>query len=172
MNTSSFSIKINDKGGVPYRDYTITSLRKLFLESKTGANFELMSLIEGLTYLGYFIYCNVSKQPKKYNKILKNINKGSFASVINYLFKAKVITEKLQLQLHSYRKMRNSIVHNWLRFKDPLNSGLKDYSYDEVLGRLFVCGVETLGMLHREIVPSKENWIDYVEKFSRKSKVI
>lgn len=69
---ANFSIKINDKGGIPYRDYTDTTLRKLFLESKTGVNFELMSLV----------------------------------------------------------------VHNWLNFKNPLNSGFKDYSYDEALGQL------------------------------------
>jgi len=169
MDAYSFSIKINDKGGIPYRDYTPATLRKLFLESKTGANFELMSLIEGLTFLSYFIYCNVSKQPEKYNKILKNIKEGSFALVIDYLFKEKVITKNLQFQLHKYRGKRNSVVHNWLNFKEPLSSGFKDYSYDETLGQLFICGMETLGMLYKEIVPSKENWTDYVKKFSRKS---
>lgn len=116
--------------------------------------------------MGYFIYCNVSKQPEKYDKVLKNTKEGSFASVIDKLFKAKVITENLQLQLHKYREKRNSVVHNWLNFKNPLNSGFKDYSYDEALGQLFVCGMETLGMLHKEIIPSKETWIDYVKKFS------
>ncbi|RJR23835.1 hypothetical protein C4578_03590 [Candidatus Microgenomates bacterium] len=166
MNQYNFSIKINDKGGVPYRDYTPTTFRKLFLESKTGANFELVSLIEGLTFLGYFIYCNVSKQPEKYNKILKNPKEGSFASVIDYLFKAKVISKNLKLQLHKYRKERNSVVHNWLNFKEPLNSDFKNHSYDEALGQLFMCGMETIGMLHKEIVPSKKTWIDYVKRFS------
>lgn len=167
MADCKFSIKINDKGGVPYRDYTPEKLRKLFLESKTGANFELMSLIEGLTFLGYFIYCNISKQPEKYNEVLKkNTTEGSLASVIDKLFEAKVITEKLQLQLHKYREKRNSVVHNWLNFKDPLNSGFKDHSYDEVLGWLFVYGMNTLCMLHKEILPSKETWGEYVKKFS------
>lgn len=167
MANYNFSIKINDKGGIPYRDYTPETLRKLFLESKTGANFELMSLIEGLTFLGYFIYCNISKQPEKYDKVLSDTTReGSFASVIDKLFKQKVITENLQSQLHKYRKKRNSIVHNWLNFKDPLNSGFKDYSYDEALGQLFVCGIETLGILHKEIVPSKETWAEYVKKFT------
>ncbi|MCX6706344.1 MAG: hypothetical protein NTV24_04580 [Candidatus Woesebacteria bacterium] len=169
MTDYRFSIRINDKGGVPFRDYTPEILRKLFLESKTGANFELMSLIEGLTFLGYFIYCNVSKQPEKYDKVLKNTKEGSFASVIDKLFEVKVITEDMQLQLHQYREKRNSVVHNWLNFKDPLNSDFRSYSYDEALDQLFVCGMETLGMLHKEIVPSKDTWSEYVKKVSGKS---
>jgi len=171
MTDYRFSIRINDKGGVPFRDYTPETLRKLFLESKTGANFELMSLIEGLTFLGYFIYCNVSKQPEKYNKVLKDTREGSFASVIDKLFKAKVVTEDLQLQLHKYREKRNAVVHNWLNFKNPLDSEFKHYSYDEVLGQLFVCGIETLGMLHKEIVPSRDTWSEYVKKVSGKSMI-
>lgn len=169
MTDYKFSIRVNDKGGIPFRDYTPETLRKLFLESKTGANFELMSLIEGLTFLGYFIYCNVSKQPEKYNEVLKNTREGSFASVIDKLFEAKVITGNLQLQLHRYREKRNSVVHNWLNFKDPLNSNFKNYSYDEVLGQLFVCGMETLGILHKEIIPSKKTWVEYLKKFSGKN---
>lgn len=171
MTDYKFSIRVNDKGGIPFRDYTPETLRKLFLESKTGANFELVSLIEGLTFLGYFIYCNVSKQSEKYNNMLKNTREGSFASVIDKLFKAKVITKDLQLQLHKYREKRNAVVHNWLNFKNPLDSEFKHYSYDEVLGQLFVCGIETLGMLHKEIVPSRDTWSEYVKKISGESVV-
>lgn len=169
MTDYKFSIRVNDKGGIPFRDYTPETLRKLFLKSKTGANFELMSLIEGLTFLGYFIYCNVSKQPEKYNNMLKNTREGSFASVIDKLFKAKVITKDLQLQLHKYREKRNAVVHNWLNFKNPLDSEFKHYSYDEVLSQLFVCGIETLGMLHKEIVPSRDTLSEYVKKISGES---
>jgi hypothetical protein len=159
-----FSIRVNDKGGIPYRDYSPETLRKLFLDSKTGANFELMSLIEGLTFLGYFIYCNTSKQPEKYKKVLKEC--VSTSVIIDKLFQAKIISEDLQLQLHEYWEKRNSVVHNWLNFKNPLDSNFKNYSYDEALGQLFICGMKTLNMLYKEIVPSKETWSEYVRKFT------
>jgi len=168
MNSSKvyFSIKINDKGGIPYRDYTPDTLRRLFIESKTAANFEIMALIEGLTYLGYFLYCNITKQPEKYEKILKDLDKGSFKSVINYLYYEGVIDKTLRKQLHEYRGKRNHVVHNWLQLKTPLNPKLKDYSYDEALGELFQCGMKTLLPLHKAITPSKETWGEYVKKFS------
>lgn len=162
----SFSIKVNDRGGVPYRDYTPTTFRKLFLESKTGANFELMSLIEGMTYLGYFVYCNLTKQPEKYDQILKNHIKGSFNAIIGYLYKEGIIDEELRDQLYEYKKKRNEVMHNWLPLKNPINPKLKDYSHDEALGDLYKCGMKTLTLLNKVITPNKETWTEYVKKFT------
>src|SRR4030042_381453 len=162
---TQFSIRIFEKGGLPYRHYTPTSLNKLFIDSKTAANFELLAIIEGLTYLGYFVYCNVTKQSQKYEAILKNPIKGSFKSVIDYLYDAGIIDRELHGLLHDYREKRNAVVHNWLQLKTPLNPALKDYSHDKALGELFKSGMKTLGLLHKAITPSKENWEEYVKKF-------
>ena len=164
LNKVYFSIKINDKGGIPYRDYNPATLRKLFIESKTAANFEIMALIEGLTYLGCFLYCNITKHPEKYEKILEN--RVPFGSVINYLYHEGVINKTLKEQIHKYKEKRNNVVHNWLQLKTPLNPKLNEYSYDEVLGELFQCGMRTLLLLHKAITPSKETWEEYVKKFS------
>jgi len=162
----SFSIKVNDKGGIPYRDYTPTIFRKLFLESKTGANFELMSLIEGLTYLSYFIFCHVSGTPERYNEVLEKPIKNSFGVVIDYLYDGGVFDKPLRDQLIEYKNKRNEVVHNWLPLKNPLNPNLSEYSHDEALGKLFKCGIKTLTMLHRTVTPTKETWVEYVKKFS------
>ncbi len=162
-----YSIKIFERGGLPYRDYTPASLNKLFIDSKTGANFELLAIIEGLTYLGYFLYCNINNQAQYYENILKDPTKGSFKSVINYLYKLGIIDENLQKLLQNYRERRNGVVHNWLQMKTPLNPDLKDYSHDEALGDLFKSGMKTLGLLYKAIVPSKDNWPEYVKKFKK-----
>lgn len=160
-----YSIKVFGKGGLPYRNYTPSSLNQLYIESKTAANFELLAIIEGLTYLGYFLYCNITKQPEVYEKHLKDPIKGSFKLVINYLFDFGIIDEELQGLLQDYREKRNAVVHNWLQMKTPLNPNLKDYSHDEALGDLFKAGTKTLGLLYKAVCPSKENWGEYVEKF-------
>lgn len=165
INKIHYSIKIFERGGLPYRNYTPDSLDKLFTESKTAANFEIMALIEGMTFLGYFIFCNVSKEPEKYEAIIKNPSKGSFSSVINYLYQSGIIDIDLKDLLHEYRKKRNSITHNWLQLKTPLNPDLKDYSYDEALGDLFKAGKLCLGLLYKAVVPSKDSWEDYVKRF-------
>ncbi|MFA6081207.1 MAG: hypothetical protein WC741_02255 [Patescibacteria group bacterium] len=171
LDEIQFSIKIFERGGLPYRDYTPASLKKLFIDSKTGANFELLAIIEGLTYFAYFIYCNINNQSKKYESILKNPIKGSFKSVINYLCEEGIIDKELQKLLQDYREKRNVVVHNWLQLKTPLSPTLKEYSHDEALGELFKAGMKTLGLLHRAIVPSKNNWPDYVARFKGSKKI-
>ena len=63
-------IQINDKGGKHYRTYTPESLQMLFDVSPSAANFELAILIEGLTFLGYRITCEVRKKPEEYTRFL------------------------------------------------------------------------------------------------------
>ncbi len=161
-----YSIKIFEKGGLPYRNYTPSSLKQLFIESKTAANFELLAIIEGLTYLGYFLYCNITKQSEVYEKALKDPIKGSFKAVINSLYDLGIIDEELQKLLQDYREKRNAVVHNWLQMKTPLNPNLSDYSHDEALGELFKSGMKTLGLLYKSVCPSKENWEEYKKRFN------
>ncbi len=171
FNDIQYSIKIFERGGLPYRNYTPFSLKQLFIESKTAANFELLAIIEGLTYLGYFLFCNITKQPEVYEKALKHPTKGSFKAVIDDLYEAGIIDEKIQKLLQEYRNKRNAVVHNWLQMKTPLNPDLKDYSHDEALGDLFKSGMEALVLLHRAVVPSKDTWDEYVKKFQGHRKI-
>lgn len=161
-----YSIKIFEKGGVPYRHYTPESLEKLFLESKTAANFEVMALIEGLTNFAYFLYCNLTKQKEKYDEVLKDQYKGSFKSVIDYINESGIIDSELKEQLHEYRKMRNEVMHNWLQLKTPLNPDLDKYSHEQALNDLYILGMKVLGLLHRAVTPSHENWEEYTKKFT------
>ena len=160
-----YSIKVFDKNGVPYRNYTYSFLNQLFLSSKTAANFEVMALVEGLSFLGYFIYCNASKQPENYEKLINSKMRNNFSTVINCLRKAGIIDKETKKKLHNYRNKRNDVFHNWLQLKTPLNPKLSEYSYDEVLGELFKCGMEALHMIQKAITPTKENWEEYTLKF-------
>lgn len=166
MAEGQFSIKFNDRGGIPYRDYNPTTFQKLFNESRTAANFELMVLIEGLTFLAYFIYCQLKGKPEKYNEILNDPTQGSFKSVTDLLFSLGIISEELKNQLHEYRIKRNKITHNWLKIKTPLDVNLKEYSFDEALKDLFDCGMNVLPVLHKAVTPTKDTWIDYLKRFA------
>lgn len=68
---SQFFIQINDRGGQHFRKYTRDSLIMLFDTSPTAANFELMILIEGLTFLALRTHFIISNNEKAYEVFLR-----------------------------------------------------------------------------------------------------
>lgn len=151
MKKMNFTIQINDRGGAPFRKYTPDTLVMLFQTSKTAANFELMVLIEGLSFLAYYMHLTLNGRSSEYDE------KADFADVIDKLEEKKIIGKKLKGKLHSYRKQRNQIVHDLFRIKSfHKEPDFKNYSYEVELEKLFWSGMNAFDDLYKRIMPSKD----------------
>ena len=160
-------IQINDKGGKHYRTYTRESLQMLFDVSPSAANFELAILIEGLTFLGYRISCEIRKKAEEYSNFLADKKSATFYEVIERIYKLGIIDETAKTILHDYRQERNGIVHALFRLKTinlTKEVEFKDFSYKEAQEKLFYLGIEALESLYKSIVPGSIPWKDYISK--------
>lgn len=155
------------KAGQHYRTYTPESLQMLYDVSPSAANFELAILIEGLTFLGYRITCEVRKKPEEYTEFLSNKRVSTFYEAIERIYKLKIIDNTVKTTLHKYREKRNEIVHDLFRLK-TINLtdkvAFKDFSYKKAQEDLFKSGIEALKSLYKFIVPGSISWNEYKKR--------
>lgn len=146
----NFQIKIFEKNGSIYRTYTEEYFKNKFKESKIEANFELMMVIEGLTFIICLLDYTLNGKEREYFEFARE---ASFKDAIKKI--KKIIGKKLEERINIYRKKRNELVHNWLNIKCT-KENLRNYSYDEALNELFNYGLP----LPNQIWNAAKNFIE------------
>lgn len=165
----TMGVRINDRDGKHYRIYTKDTLQMLFDVSPSAVNFELMILIESLTFFAYRVSCEMREVADEYKEFLSGKGSATFYEAIERIYNWGIIDRKLKSKLHKYREERNIIVHDLFRLKSfdaETGVAFKDFSYKEAQEKLFTYGIQIFEPIVKAVTPGLPTQEEYLKRFS------